>query len=47
MKFYVTSVAFSPQGDKTISDSYDTTVIIWDIATGEEKFYVAPNYNFL
>jgi len=30
----VTSLSFSPQGDRLLSGSDDKTAIIWDIATG-------------
>ena len=31
----VTSVSWSPLGDKIVSGSYDTTIIVWDSNTGE------------
>jgi WD40 repeat protein len=32
----VTSVAFSPDGERVVSGSFDDTVRVWEAATGEE-----------
>ena len=32
----VTSVAFSPDGKKIVSGSYDDTIRVWDAETGKE-----------
>ena len=32
----VTSVAFSPDGKKIVSGSYDQTIRVWDAETGKE-----------
>jgi WD40 repeat protein len=34
---WVFSVAFSPEGQKIVSASYDRTVRVWDAATGESR----------
>jgi len=31
----VTSIAFSPDGTTVLSGSDDTTLILWDVATGD------------
>jgi len=35
----INDIAFSPDGTKLASGSYDKSVRIWDVATGEELFY--------
>ena len=34
--FLISSVAFSPDGSKIISGSYDSTIRVWDASTGVE-----------
>ncbi|MCY3017652.1 MAG: WD40 repeat domain-containing protein [Planctomycetota bacterium] len=34
--YYVSGIAFSPNGELALSGSYDKTVKLWDVATGRE-----------
>ena len=43
----VTSVAWSPKGDKILSGSYDKTCIIWDAATGDKVSELEGHTSFV
>jgi WD40 repeat protein len=44
--YWVSSVAYSPDGKHIVSGSYDNTVRIWGAATGEEVSHRALTFVF-
>jgi WD40 repeat protein len=43
----VTSVAFSPDGKRIVSGSYDNTVKVWDAETGQETLTLKGHSDYV
>ncbi len=44
---YVLSVAFSPDGRRIVSGSFDDTIKVWDATTGQESLTLKGHTNYV